>query len=149
VTRGGSGGGAGAVTRRRSRVEWVDTDAAGIAHNTAVNRLVEAAEAQLVRELGLDGYFPVTPRVRFEADFESPLHFEDVVETTLRVARVGESSLEYDFEVWAGEAEGSARRAARGRYVVVHVELGADGRAAGSTPWPSPWAVLLRGEGRG
>nr|WP_303714410.1 transposase [Kutzneria buriramensis]WKX14273.1 transposase [Kutzneria buriramensis] len=36
----------------RSRVEWVDTDAAGIYHNTTVVRYAEAAEAALMREHG-------------------------------------------------------------------------------------------------
>lgn len=52
-----------------SRVEWIDTDAAGIYHNSTVTRFVEAAEAALMRERGLHGYFPVAPRVRFEVDF--------------------------------------------------------------------------------
>ena len=55
----------------RSRVEWMDTDAAGIYHNSTVIRFVEAAEATLMRERGLDNYFPVAPRVRFEVTFSA------------------------------------------------------------------------------
>src|SRR5689334_5339695 len=47
----------------RTRVEWMDTDAAGIYHNSSVMRFVESAEAELMRQRGLDGYFAVAPRV--------------------------------------------------------------------------------------
>jgi acyl-CoA thioester hydrolase len=132
---------------RRSTVEWADTDAAGIHHNTLVNRLVEAAEAQLVRELGLDGYFPVTPRVRFEADYEAPLFFGQETTTTLTVAAVGTSSLTYEFEIWGESFEGTPRRrAAKGRYVVAHLSGTDHATKPTSTPWPNDWAAALRGD---
>ncbi|WP_447645311.1 hypothetical protein [Nocardioides zeae] len=42
-------------------MEWIDTDAAGIYHNSTVVRWVEAAEAALMRARGLSGYFPAAP----------------------------------------------------------------------------------------
>ena len=127
----------------RSRIEWVDTDAAGISHNSTVTRLVESAEAALVRERGLDGYFPVAPRVRFEADFEAPLYFGQEVTTTVRVTRLGSSSMTFEFEVWGEPCEGSGRvRAARGRYVTVHLDRSGPGPAR-STPWPAEWVERL------
>lgn len=50
----GSPGRARAV--HRSRVEWMDTDAAGPRHNTAIMRHIEAAEAALTRACGITGY---------------------------------------------------------------------------------------------
>ncbi len=132
---------------RRSTVQWVDTDAAGIHHNTLVNRLVEAAEAELVAQSGLDpsAYFPVTPRVRFEADYEAPLFFGQDTTTTLRVAEVGSTSLTYEFEVWGGAFDGRDRgRAAKGRYVVVHLDEADHGAGAASSPWPDEWLTALR-----
>jgi acyl-CoA thioester hydrolase len=127
----------------RSRIEWVDTDAAGIYHNSTVTRLVESTEAALVRERGLDGYFPVAPRVRFEADFEAPLYFGQEVTTTVRVTRLGSSSMTFEFEVWGEPFEGSGRaRAAKGRYVTVHLDRSGPGPAR-STPWPAEWVGLL------
>jgi acyl-CoA thioester hydrolase len=127
----------------RSRIEWVDTDAAGIYHNSTVTRLVESAEAALVRERGLDGYFPVAPRVRFEADFEAPLYFGQEVTTTVAVAALGTSSMTFEFEVWGEPFDGTPRvRAARGRYVTVHLERGGPGPAR-STPWPAEWVQRL------
>lgn len=88
-------GPAGAV--HRCRVEWADTDAAGHHHNSLIGRLVEAAEAALVREFGFDGYFDVAPRVRYEVDFRAPLWFGQEVTTVLRVERIGTSSLTFGF----------------------------------------------------
>ncbi|WP_215813007.1 thioesterase family protein [Pimelobacter sp. 30-1] len=125
----------------RGRVEWIDTDSAGIHHNTAIARYVESAEAALMRGLGLDGYFPVAPRVRYEVDFEAPLRFGDEVTATVHVERLGTSSLTLAFEVWGGPEGTPAVRAARGRYVTVHLD-----RASGTaSPWPEAWRSRLGG----
>lgn len=130
----------GATTVVRRRVEWVDTDAAGIHHHTAIARFAEAAEAEHMRVRGLDDYFPAAPRVRYEVDFEAPLLFGQEVTTTLAVERVGTSSMTFVFEVW-GEAYGDRERvrSAVGRYVTVHVS-GPHDPGSGSTPWPEGWA---------
>ena len=129
----------------RSRIEWVDTDAAGIYHNSTVIRLVEAAEAHLARERGMDGYFPVAPRVRYEADFEAPLFFGQEVTTTVSVVELGTSSMTFGFEVWGEEFEQAPRvRAARGRYVTVHLDRSGPGRAT-SALWPAEWVERLGG----
>ena len=56
-------------------VEWVDTDASGHQHNSVVIRWVEAAEAQLMRELELPEYFPNAPRVQHVVNFTGMLWF--------------------------------------------------------------------------
>ena len=124
----------------RSRVDWMDTDAAGHHHNTSITRFVEAAEATLMRERGLLAYFGAAPRVRFEVDFTAPLWFDQEVTTTLVLERIGDSSLAFRFEVWGEPDENNPRRlAARGRYVTVHVPNGS-GRSA---PWPEDWRLRL------
>jgi acyl-CoA thioester hydrolase len=107
--------------------------------------LVESAEASLARERGLHGYFPVAPRVRYEADFEAPLFFGQEVTTTVSVAELGTSSMTFDFEVWGEAFEGAPReRAARGRYVTVHLDRSGPGRPS-SAPWPAEWVERLTG----
>lgn len=130
----------------RTRVEWIDTDASGIYHNTTVTRFVEAAEARLMAARGLDGYFPTSPRVRYEADFEAPLFFGQDATATVTLAHIGASSMHWEFEVWGEEFAGRPRtRAARGSYVTVHIEGGADPHARGarSCPWPAAWVAAL------
>ncbi|CCH77979.1 conserved hypothetical protein [Nostocoides japonicum T1-X7] len=142
--RPGPGGSTGPTGVHRTRVEWIDTDAAGIYHNTAVVRYVEAAEAALIRERGLAGYFPVAPRVRYEVSFEAPLHFEQEVTTSVTLTRLGRSSMTFSFEVWGGAREGRpAVRAAHGRYVTVHIVGGHEDGDARSAPWPPVWVARL------
>ncbi|MFB7471381.1 acyl-CoA thioesterase [Kitasatospora sp. NPDC058032] len=121
------------------RVEWSDTDAAGHYHFSAVQRWAEAAEATLLRRLGLDGLFGRIPRVHFEADYRERLWFGDVVRTELRVERVGGSSLHYAFEV-----HGPHGLAASGRMSVVH----AAPHAKGAEPWPEQVRRTLAAAGR-
>jgi acyl-CoA thioester hydrolase len=87
------------ITLRR-RIEWMDTDAAGIYHWTSVFRLAEAAEAALHSALGIDHRtFGVTPRVAVSCEFRRSLHFNDVVFVQLAVTALGRSSIKYAIEL--------------------------------------------------
>jgi acyl-CoA thioester hydrolase len=132
----------------RTRVEWVDTDASGIYHNSSVARFVEAAEARLMHERGLDGYFPVAPRVRYEVDFEAPLFFQQDVTAVVELVHLGTSSMRFEFEVWGEAFDGRPRmRAAKGAYVTVHIgtspATAAHRDGASSVPWPESWVAAL------
>jgi acyl-CoA thioesterase FadM len=84
----------------RRRIEWIDTDAAGIYHWTTAFRLAEAAEAALHNALGIaDRTFGVTPRVRVAAEFQRPLVFNDPVEVELAVEAVGRTSVRYALNI--------------------------------------------------
>ncbi|WP_420121577.1 acyl-CoA thioesterase [Nakamurella sp.] len=129
----------------RTHVGWIDTDAAGIHHHTSIARWTEAAEADLMRGAGLTGYFPVAPRVRYEADFVASLGPGDEVTDTIAVERLGRTSLSLAFEVRGGPAGEPAVLVARGRYVTVHLD-GPGGRPA---PWPASWRARLSPDGAG
>jgi YbgC/YbaW family acyl-CoA thioester hydrolase len=110
------------------RVQWIDTDAAGIYHYSNVVRWAENAEAELHRELGIiDQTFGATPRVAVEFEFRSPLYFDDLVDTTITVARVGETSVTYDIEVRRDDEV-----AVTGRVVTVFT----DRETGAKKPWP-------------
>src|ERR671929_1174173 len=82
------------------RIEWMDTDAAGIYHWTTVFRLAEAAEAALHTALGIaDFTFGATPRVSIKATFARSLRFNDPVEVNLAVHALGRTSVEYRLAV--------------------------------------------------
>lgn len=124
----------------RGRVEWMDTDAAGHHHNTAVVRFVESAEAALMRERGIPGYFGTAPRVRYEVDFGARLYFGQEVTAVVTLERLGTASATFSFELWGEEWEQRPRlRAATGRFVTVHVPAGSDS----SAPWPPQWRAAL------
>ncbi len=124
----------------RRRIEWMDTDAAGIYHYTTVFRLAEAAEAAMHTALGIaDRTFGATPRVGVAMDFKRSLHFNDEVEATLAVAAVGRSSVRYEFTL-----SGPHGVAAVGRLSACLIDR-ATGRA---TPWPDDMRRLLASGGR-
>lgn len=81
------------------RLDWADTDAAGIAHWTAVFRLVERAEAALFTALGHPEVFGMAPRTAVEVRYRSPLRFNDAVEVELAVTKAGATTIEYAFVV--------------------------------------------------
>ncbi|MCX5409391.1 acyl-CoA thioesterase [Streptomyces sp. NBC_00335] len=131
------------------RVEWTDTDAAGHYHHSTVIRWVEAAEAVLLRRLGLSHLFGSTPRVHFEADYRARLWFGEAVRTELRVTKVGTSSLHYAFTVRGepgpeGPEGPDGAVAASGRMVIAHSAA----RATGTTPWPAEVREVLTKAGR-
>jgi YbgC/YbaW family acyl-CoA thioester hydrolase len=85
------------------RVEFYDTDMAGIVHYSNFFRYMEAAEHRFFRSLG---YSLVTrqvdppvgwPRVHAECDYQQPLHFEDEVEIHLLVSAKKPKALSYVF----------------------------------------------------
>lgn len=83
------------------RVEFCDTDAAGIAHFAAFFRMMEQAEHDLLRSVGLsvvmhDAEGAISwPRVSAKCDFRSAAKFEDVLQIEVRIARLGERSVTY------------------------------------------------------
>jgi acyl-CoA thioester hydrolase len=123
----------------RRRIEWMDTDAAGIYHWTTVFRLAEAAEAALHTALGIaDFTFGATPRVAVQASFARPLRFNDPVEVELAVTRLGRSSVEYRLAI---SAEGGV--AAEGSVKTVLIDRGT-GRAVA---WPDEIRAQLSAGG--
>jgi YbgC/YbaW family acyl-CoA thioester hydrolase len=101
----------------RARVAWIDTDAGGRIHFTAVFRWVEAAETALMRRLGLTEGWGNYPRRHVEADYLKVLVFEDDVEVRLRVERVGRTSITYAWDIAKpGEVF------VQGGHTVVHVD---------------------------
>jgi len=124
----------GATITLERQLDWIDTDAAGYWHHSTLWRFVEAAEAQLHRDLGIvDITFGFTPRRRLEAEFFSPLHFDRPAAITLEVTRVGRTSATYDASLASGDA-----LIATARIVVVFID--GDGRAC---PWPEAVATAL------
>lgn len=90
------------LTRRR--VEFADTDMAGIVHFSRFFVFMESAEHELWRALGtsvhtrVDGQEIGWPRVRASLDFARPVRFEDVLDIRVRVRRKGRSSVTWDVE---------------------------------------------------
>jgi acyl-CoA thioester hydrolase len=90
-----------AVFRTTRRVEFADTDMAGIVHFANFFRYMEAAEHEFLRARGLsvamdwEGEHLGFPRVGASCDFHSPVRFENVVDIEIELAHVGTKSLTF------------------------------------------------------
>jgi len=119
------------------RVEFSDTDAAGLIHFTAYFRYMEAAEAALFRGLGLRLLWSEGersfgfPRVDCQCKFRRPVTFEDPVRIELRITGIQENRIHYTF-TFSGPG---GTRCAAGSMVTAFVCRGADGRLQ-SVPLP-------------
>lgn len=112
--------------RTTRRVEFGDTDMAGIVHFANFFRYMEAAEHAFFRSLG---YSVVTtqfapplgwPRVHASCDYLHPLRFEDEFEIHLRVREKRSKALTYEF-LFLKPASPEPQLVARGRITAVCV----------------------------
>ena len=86
------------------RVEFGDTDMAGIMHFANFFRFMESAETAFLRERGLtvnwrdSGGKLGFPRVPAHCDYQKPALFEDVLTIAVAVEKVGKKSVSYRFD---------------------------------------------------
>ena len=112
------------VFRTTRRVEFADTDMAGIVHFANFFRYMEIAEHEFLRSRGLsvamdwEGERIGFPRVSTACDFESPVRFEDVLDIEIELVRVGSKSLSFTCTFRHGD-----RLVARGRLSTVCCRL--------------------------
>ena len=106
------------------RVEFSDTDMAGIMHFSNFFRFMEATETAFMRSLGFSvvlsrcGLEVCLPRVHAECDYSLPLHFEDEVLVRLLVEKKGARTLTYQFR-FIRQNPKPVGEVARGRLVAV------------------------------
>jgi 4-hydroxybenzoyl-CoA thioesterase/acyl-CoA thioester hydrolase len=92
------------------RVEFCETDAAGIAHFSAYFQYMEQAEHAFLRHLGTsviaeDEAGTISwPRVNAQCDYTGPVKFEDVIDIIVRIERLGIKSVTYAFDFRLEEA---------------------------------------------
>jgi acyl-CoA thioester hydrolase len=130
------------VTTRR--VEFSDTDAAGIIHFVAFFRMMEQAEHDLLRSVGLsvisrdaDGVLS-WPRIAARCEFRSAARFEDVLQIEVRITRLGTTSITFTHRFTHGE-----REIATGEITTVCCRMHA-GALPQSMPIPAAIAEKLR-----
>ena len=115
------------------RVEFSETDAAGIVHFSNFFRYMESAEHAFFRSLGYSVMMrhfnpPIGfPRVHVACDYKSPLRFEDLVEIHLLVRQKKPKVLSYLVRFINLTAEPPVE-AARGVLTVVCVTHNSDGK---------------------
>lgn len=91
------------------RVQFAETDMAGVLHFSNYFRLLEEVEHAFWRTLGLsvvlkDPAHDISwPRVAVRCEYFAPAHFEDLLELRLRLENLGEKSLCFEVEFWRGD----------------------------------------------
>jgi YbgC/YbaW family acyl-CoA thioester hydrolase len=92
------------VFHTRRRVEFVDTDMAGIVHFSNYFRWMESAEVDFLHARGLsvklvwEGHAVGFPRVSATCDYLKPIRFEDIVDIAVTIDRLGTKSVTYAFD---------------------------------------------------
>ncbi|GAB5402090.1 MAG: thioesterase family protein [Aureliella sp.] len=126
------------------RVEFCETDAAGIAHFSALMCYMEQAEHAMLRSLGTsvvqpldDGWHLSWPRVHVGCDYQGVARFEDELEIDVQVAKLGNKSVTYVITI-----KNAGKAIATGRVVAVCCRVKV-GQPLESTPIPAPLAEQL------
>ena len=88
------------------RVQFAETDLAGIVHFSNIFRYMEEAEHALWRAAGLTiaerGSDIGWPRLSAACEFRNPLRFEDEFEVRVRLAALKTRTIEYEFTLVRG-----------------------------------------------
>ena len=126
----------------RRRVEFADTDVAGIMHFSNFFRFMEVTEHAFYRKLGLsvhpfndelndsEGSPKVGwPRVHASADYRLPLRFEEEVDVELLIEEIRTKTIRYFFRFWKFPDDPAKKcLAATGRFTVVCVSFDTETR---------------------
>lgn len=129
--------------RTTRRVEFGDTDMAGIVHFPRFFYYMEEAEHAFLRSLGLDVMMQDNdammswPRVSVACDYQRPARLNDILNIEVRITKLGRSSITYEFLFTLEEAE-----IARGKIVAVFCRI-----IPGERPQSIPIPETLREQG--
>ena len=103
--------------RFNARIRFIDTDASGRIHYTAMFRYFESAEIEFLRTVGVTYALRgdlTFPRVHVECDFRIPLRHDDVIDIEVFLTTLGRSSARFEFRTFK-----AAELAASGAVVIV------------------------------
>ena len=111
------------------KIEFSETDMAGLVHFSNFFRYMETAERDFFELLGIDlisskpGELVGWPRVRAECKFSAPLRFGDTIDIHLAVKAVKDRSIDYQFRIYRRNADGTSTHAGKGHMTTVLTEL--------------------------
>ena len=107
------------------RVEFRDTDAAGIMHFASILGIMEESEHEFLRHLEIPLFNPVDggqlswPRVACSAEFKSPARLAERLTIEVAIEKLGKKSVTYFFALRSGE-----RLVATGKMTCAHCLVG-------------------------
>jgi acyl-CoA thioester hydrolase len=96
-----------ALSIYRRRVQFAETDAAGMAHFSVFFRYMEEAEHAVWRAAGMDIFAnhetQSWPRISANFDFKSPLKFQDEFEVRTEIASITRSTIQWAHVLTRGD----------------------------------------------
>jgi acyl-CoA thioester hydrolase len=128
--------------RLKRRVQFYETDMAGIVHFSWFFRYLEEAEHAMWREAGLSiagGAGIAWPRVEASFEFHRPLRFDDEFEVHLRIIAKDARTIRYEGVIVKGDD-----RVATGRMTIKCVSRSAPGEPMHSTNMPPEIDALFQ-----
>lgn len=115
------------------RIEFSETDMAGLVHFSNFFRYMETAERDFYEAAGVDlinskpGQLVGWPRVRAECKFSAPLRFGDTIKVHLAVKNVKDRAIDFQFRIYRQNQDGTRTQAGKGHLTTVFTQLGPNG----------------------
>lgn len=135
--------------RMSRRMQFAETDMAGIVHFSNFFRFMEETEHAFFRSLGLEihgtrgGHMFGWVRVHAECDYSRPARYMDELDIQLSVRSMTSKSIDYEILFRLGAADGLEEKIARGEMRVVHVCKGPDDERMRAREMPADVARLI------
>jgi acyl-CoA thioester hydrolase len=124
------------------RVEFSETDMAGLVHFTNFFKYVETAERDLFEACGLslidktNGTFAGWPRTRLHCKFSAPLRFGDTIRIHLMVKALKDRAIEYQFRIYRLDGADQQTLAAKGQLTTLYTRFDPESGALRSAELP-------------
>ncbi len=111
------------------RIEFSETDMAGLVHFSNFFKYMETAERDFFEAAGVDlintqpGELVGWPRARAECKFTAPLRFGDSIDIHLAVKAIKDRSIDYQFRIFRKNEDGSRTQAAKANITTILTRL--------------------------
>ena len=115
------------------RIEFSETDMAGLVHFSNFFKYMETAERDFFEAAGVDlirtspGELVGWPRARAECKYSAPVRFGDTIDIHIAVKAVKDRSIDFQFRIFKREADGSRTQCGKGHMTTVLTELTGEG----------------------
>ena len=115
------------------RIEFSETDMAGLVHFSNFFKYMETAERDFFEAAGVKlirtqpGELVGWPRARAECKFSAPLRFGDTIDIHLAVKSVKDRAIDYQFRIFRRNEDGSRTQAGKGHMTTILAKLDEDG----------------------
>ena len=115
------------------RIEFSETDMAGLVHFSNFFKYMETAERDFFEAAGVDlihtkpGELVGWPRARAECKFSAPLRFGETIDIHIAVKAMKDRSIDFQFRIFRRNDDGSRTQCGKGHMTTVLTELTAKG----------------------